>query len=74
HLEHNNYYPIKLLWNTSAHGVKYRVYRWLTLMTEVTGTEYQPNVQGYHRFHLKAVDAVGRESKRTGHVFFYPPS
>lgn len=74
HLEHNNYYPIKLLWNASAHAVKYRVYRWFTLMAEVTGTEYQPNVQGYNRFHLKAVDAAGRESKRTGHVFFYPPS
>ncbi|SCY83162.1 MULTISPECIES: hypothetical protein [unclassified Pseudomonas] len=72
-LEHNNYYPIQFQWNASSNAVKYRLYRWWVPIADITGTEYTSNVQGYNRFHLRAVDAAGNLSERTHYVYFYPP-
>lgn len=72
-LEHNNYYPIQLQWDRSPEVVKYRVYQWFLPIATVEGTEYIANVQGYNRFHLRAVNAAGRLSARTPYVYFFPP-
>jgi hypothetical protein len=72
-LTHQSYYPIRFEWNASNKAVKYRLYRWWVPIADVTGTEYTSNVQGYNRFHLRAVDASGRLSEPTPYVFFYPP-
>jgi hypothetical protein len=73
-LTHNNYYPIQFQWNASNHVAKYRLYRWWVPIADITGTEYvAANVQGYNRFHLRAVSANGLLSERTPYVYFYPP-
>ncbi|SDA87162.1 hypothetical protein SAMN03159443_03947 [Pseudomonas sp. NFACC15-1] len=72
-LEHNNYYPIQFQWSASNNAVKYRLYRWWVPIADITGTEYTSSVQGYNRFHLRAVDAAGQLSERTPYVYFYPP-
>jgi hypothetical protein len=54
-------------------AVKYRIYRWFSALADVTGTEHTTSVQGYNRFHLRAIDASGKLSDPTPYVFFYPP-
>ena len=72
-LEHNNYYPIQFQWNASDKAVKYRLYQWWVPIADIVGTEYTSSVQGYNRFHLRAVDAAGQLSERTPYVYFFPP-
>jgi hypothetical protein len=72
-LEHNNYYPIQFQWNASDKAVKYRLYQWWVPIADITGTEYTSSVQGYNRFHLRAIDAAGQLSERTPYVYFFPP-
>jgi hypothetical protein len=69
----NNYYPITLQWDASPEAVKYRVYQWFVPIADVEGTEYVASVQGYNRFHLRAIGAAGQLSERTPYVYFFPP-
>jgi hypothetical protein len=72
-LAHNNYYPIILQWEDSPDAIKYRVYQWFVPIADVEGTEYVASVQGYNRFHLRAIGADGQLSERTSYVYFFPP-
>lgn len=72
-LAHNNYYPIELRWDAASGVVKYRVYRWFVPIADVEGIEYVTSLQGYNRFHLRAIGAAGQLSERTPYVYFFPP-
>lgn len=63
----------KLLWHPSARAVKYKVYRWFDEITETTGTEYLTTQTGYQRWHVRAVDAHGKQSARTPYLYFTNP-
>lgn len=70
----NTYQPIDLSWNRVAAAVKYRVYRWWTQIEETTDLRFVRNIDGYGRYHVRAVDAAGNLSPKTDYLFFFPPS
>ncbi|MET0126488.1 MAG: hypothetical protein ABW209_13375 [Pseudomonas caspiana] len=73
-IAHNTYQPIDLSWNRVAAAVKYKVYRWWTQIDETTDLSFVRNIEGYGRYHVRAVDAAGNLSQRTDYLYFFPPS
>ncbi|EPJ82385.1 hypothetical protein CFII64_16562 [Pseudomonas sp. CFII64] len=65
--------PVKLMWNPSARAVKYKVFWYFKEIGETTGTELLHNdtdsVKG--RYHVIAIDSLGRKSPKSGYFWLY---
>ncbi|WP_243245550.1 hypothetical protein [Pseudomonas maioricensis] len=70
----NNSQPIVLDWDWVPAAVKYKVYRWWTEIEETPDLRFRRTMDGYGRFHVRAVDAAGNLSEKTNYVYNYPPS
>lgn len=73
-LHDNTIQPVRLSWNFVAQAVTYRVYRWWEQIEETPNLRFERTIEGYGRYHVRAVDAAGNLSERTDYVYFFPTS